>query len=76
MFTLEECLKRIASLGGKASMAARTKEEKTNFARSGGKAGGVARAKILSPKRKSEIGRKGALAMWAKKRAAEKKKKG
>jgi general stress protein YciG len=41
-----------------------------------GKQGGDARAKNLTPEELSAIGRKGALAMWAKKRAAEKKKKG
>jgi len=41
-----------------------------------GKQGGDARAKNLTPEELSAIGRKGALAMWAKKRATAKKKKG
>lgn len=39
--------------------------------RLGGKKGGPARAKKLSAERRSEIARKAANAMWAKRRAAE-----
>jgi len=66
--TLREHARRIAPLGGKAAMQNRTEEERKEFARSGGEVGGAARAKALSPKRRSEIAKKAAAARWAKKK--------
>jgi general stress protein YciG len=65
--TLKEHAQRIAPLGGRASMENRTAEERQEFARSGGQAGGAARAKKLSAKRRKEIAAKAAAARWGKK---------
>ena len=42
-----------------------TREDRTKLARKGGKAGGPARAKALTAKKRSEISRKAAKARWA-----------
>ncbi len=44
-------------------------EARREFARIGGKAGGVARAKALTPEQRSKIAQKGAKAFWKKWRA-------
>jgi hypothetical protein len=62
--TLKEHARRIAPLGGKASMDARTPEERQEFARKGGQAGGKARAESLSKKKRQEIAKKAAAARW------------
>jgi uncharacterized 2Fe-2S/4Fe-4S cluster protein (DUF4445 family) len=49
-----------------------THEERSEFARAGGTAGGKARAASLSKKRRSEIAKTASAARWAKKTAAEK----
>jgi hypothetical protein len=67
--TLAEHAKRIAPLGGKASMDNRSESERQDFARSGGLAGGPARAEKLSPARKKAIAKKAAAARWGKKAA-------
>jgi hypothetical protein len=65
----------LGRLGGKASMDGKSQEQREDFARAGGKAGGPARAKALSPKRRKEIAKKAAAARWglkaAKKKAAK-----
>ena len=48
-------------------MRARTAQEREQFARQGGMAGGKARARSLSKAQRQEIARKAALARWAKK---------
>ncbi len=53
--------------GGKASMGQRTADEREEFARSGGIAGGAARAKSLTKAERSAIAKKAAKARWAKK---------
>jgi hypothetical protein len=67
--TLAEHARRIAPLGGKASMEGRSEEERQEFARSGGRAGGPARAHALSPARRKAIAKKAAAARWGKKGA-------
>ena len=62
--TLREHARRIAHLGGKASMENRTPKEREEFARLGGQLGGKRRAQKLSPKRRAEIARKAAAARW------------
>jgi hypothetical protein len=57
----------LGKLGGTASMKKRSAEEREQFARSGGLAGGKARAESLSAKRRKEIAKKAAEARWAKK---------
>jgi hypothetical protein len=57
----------LGKLGGKASMKARSDEEREEFARTGGLAGGKARAAALSPAKRKEIARKAAAKRWAKK---------
>jgi hypothetical protein len=49
---------------GKLRAASMTKKERIALARSGGEVGGLARAESLSPKRRSAIARKAALARW------------
>lgn len=66
--TLAEHARRIAPLGGKASMENRTEAERQEFARSGGLAGGAARAEKLSPARRKAIAKKAAAARWGKKK--------
>ena len=57
-------IERVRPLAGIASMEGRTPEERSEFARKGGLAGGLARAKKLSKRRRSEIARNAALARW------------
>ena len=64
--TLQEHMKRVAPLGGKASMERRTPEQRREFAELGGAIGGKARAEKLSKQRRREIARKAAAARWAK----------
>ena len=64
--TLREHARRIAPLGGKASMKARSDEERQEFARSGGRAGGPARAASLSAAKRKAIAKKAAAARWKK----------
>jgi hypothetical protein len=65
--TLQEHARRIAPLGGKASMRNRTEEEREEFARMGGKVGGKRRAEVLSAARRKAIAQKAAKARWGKK---------
>ena len=65
--TLEEHLARIRGLGGKASMQNRTEEEREEFARMGGRAGGKRRAEVLSAAQRKAIAQKAAKARWGKK---------
>ncbi len=71
--TLKEHARRIAPLGGKASMENRTESQRAEFARLGGLAGGAARAKKLSAKRRQEIAKKAAATRWAKRAPAKKR---
>ena len=48
-------------------MQNRSAEEREEFARAGGLAGGQARARTLTAKRRKEIARKAAAARWGKK---------
>ena len=57
----------LGKLGGKASMKARSSEEREEFARSGGLAGGKARATALTAAKRKEIAQKAAAARWGKK---------
>jgi hypothetical protein len=50
--------------GGKASMEGRTADEREQFARQGGIAGGAARAKALTKAERAAIARKAAAARW------------
>jgi len=58
----------LGKLGGKASMKARSKQGREEFARSGGLIGGPERAKKLTKKRRQDIAKKAAAVRWAKKR--------
>ena len=53
--------------GGKASMEGRTAEEREEFARLGGRAGGTARAQALTKAERVKIAKKAAAARWGKK---------
>jgi hypothetical protein len=55
--------------GGKASMEQRTADQREEFARLGGLAGGNARAKSLTKAERSAIAKKAAAARWGKGRA-------
>jgi len=61
----------LGKLGGKASMKSRTSEQREQFARAGGLAGGSARAKALSAADRKAIAKKAAAARWGKKNAAK-----
>jgi hypothetical protein len=65
--TLREHALRIAGLGGKASMENRTAEERSQFARMGGRVGGKRAAAKLTQKQRQERARKAAQARWGKK---------
>ena len=52
---------------GKRSAAMRTPEERAEYGRRGGLAGGRARAERLTPEQRSESARKAAAARWGKK---------
>jgi hypothetical protein len=56
----------LGSLGGKASMKAKTAAERTEFAIQGGKAGGKARAKAMTKAQRKAIAKKAAAARWGK----------
>jgi hypothetical protein len=58
--------------GGKVSMGNRTAEERSQFAKLGGEAGGVARAQKLSPARRKAIAKAAAAARWGKKAPGKK----
>ena len=60
-------LSAIGTLGGKASMEGRSAEQREEFARLGGLAGGKARAKALTRAERVEIAKKAAAARWGKK---------
>jgi hypothetical protein len=47
-----------------------TKKDRIRWARKGGRIGGRRRAAALTPERRREIARAGAMALWAKRRAA------
>jgi len=70
--TLQEHARRIAPLGGKASMQNRTAEEREKFARMGGQIGGKRRAESLSPARRKAIAQKAAKARWGNRKANDK----
>ena len=57
----------LGRLGGKASMQARSADEREEFARLGGLAGGKARAKKLTKSERIAIAKKAAEARWGKK---------
>jgi hypothetical protein len=57
--------------GGKASMGQRTPDEREQFARQGGIAGGAARAKSLTKAQRSAIAKKAAAKRWEKKDGKE-----
>jgi hypothetical protein len=56
---------------GKLRMKALSKTEQRELARSGGLAGGAARAESLTPERRAEIAKKAAAARWGKKAGKE-----
>jgi general stress protein YciG len=60
--------REIAKKAGETSMENRSPEERQEFARLGGQAGGKRRAQVLSPKRRAEIARNAAAARWGKKK--------
>ena len=60
-------LSEIGKRGGKSRMTNLAPEDRTKLARKGGLAGGPARAKALSAKRRSEISRKAAQKRWSSK---------
>jgi len=66
--TLADHLRLISPHGGKARSAAMTDQERKAFARSGGLAGGKARATVLSKKRRQQIAKKAAEARWARRK--------
>jgi hypothetical protein len=54
----------LGKLGGKASMKARSADQREEFARAGGLAGGKARAAALSPTKRKEIAKNAAAKRW------------
>lgn len=64
--TLEQHLRRIQPLGGKASMERRTPEERQELGRKGGIAAAKTRAKTTTKKQRSASAQNAARARWAK----------
>jgi hypothetical protein len=56
----------LGKLGGRKRMQSLSRAELLDFARSGGKAGGKARAAKLTKEQRSAIARKAAAARWGK----------
>lgn len=64
--TLADHLRGIASKGGKAQAESMTPEERSEWARKGGQAGGAARAAALTAAKRKAIASAAAKARWAK----------
>jgi hypothetical protein len=58
----------LGKLGGKATAASLTPEERSESARKAGLVGSKARKEALTPEQRSKIARKAAKARWAKKK--------